>query len=411
MITSRTAILATRIFEPEAGAAAYRLAALVRALEIAGIRTTVLTTQPRERVSSTRWIRRWPVVRDREGGSRGYLKYATFDIPLFFRLLFGPRPQAIIVEPPPSTGFVTRIAAALRGVPYIYFAADVSSSAAAGVGINPLVVRVVRFIERFALRGASAVLSVSTGVSRELIALGVDPRRITLVGTGIDTRRFPAAGPVAEPGYPYFVYAGTMSEIQGAGVFLEAFGRLATQNRDVRLHLFGHGVELPALTARAAELGAEIGPGRISFGGMVPSEELTPWLRGAVASLASVRPLRGYDFAFATKALASLSCGTPVIFAGVGPLRSLVIGHLLGWSSEWDVDCVEASMREALATRMAPVERARLSGWVARHHSSAAVAQTAVDLVSDVIDSREARRVRVGARPSRAGVRGIRLEL
>lgn len=385
MNSPRTALLASRVFEPEAGAAAYRLGALVRALEVAGIRTIVLTTQPRVRVRSTRAVRRWPVARDRHGGSRGYLKYATFDIPLFFRLLFAPRVDVMIVEPPPSTGFVTRLVSMLRGIPYVYFAADVSSTAAAGVGINGVVVRLVRSIERFALRGARTVLSVSPGVTRELVRLGVAPSRISLVGTGIDTRRFPLAGPAADPGYPYFVYAGTMSEIQGAGVFVDAFERVAQRHPDVRLHLFGQGVELAALSERAAA----VGDGRISFGGMVPSEELAPWLRGSIASLASVRPRKGYDFAFATKALASLSCGTPVVFSGVGPLRSLVVGHLLGWQAEWDAGDVADAMEQAIATRVSSTERERLSGWVGRHHSIDAVTGVAVASIAAVIDSAE----------------------
>ncbi|MGV8972727.1 MAG: glycosyltransferase [Rhodoglobus sp.] len=383
MKTSRTALLATRVFEPEAGAAAYRLGALVRALEVAGIRTTVLTTQPRVPVRSTARVRRWPVARDRHGGSRGYLKYATFDIPLFFRLLFAARVDVMIVEPPPSTGFVTRIVAAMRGIPYVYFAADVSSSAAAGVGMGGPLVWLVRSIERFALRGAQAVFSVSPGVTRELVGLGVAPCRITLVGTGVDTHRFSRTGDVARPGYPYFVYAGTMSEIQGAGVFIDAFARVALRHPDARLHLFGQGVELAKLTERAAL----IGEGRVTFGGVIPSQELAPWLRGSIASLASVRPHTGYDFAFATKALAALSCGSPVIFAGVGPLRALVVSHLLGWQAEWNADDVAQAMEDAIATRISETERVRLAGWVARNHSMDTVTAVAVAAISDVIET------------------------
>ncbi|MGV8884434.1 MAG: glycosyltransferase [Microbacteriaceae bacterium] len=389
MNSLRTALLASRVFEPEAGAAAYRLGALVRALEIAGVRTTVLTTQPRVPVRSTKSVRRWPVARDRHGGSRGYLKYATFDIPLFFRLLCAARVDVMIVEPPPSTGFVTRLVSALRGIPYVYFAADISSRAAAGVGVNAFVVRVVRAIERFALRGAHTVLSVSPGVTQELIALGVEPGRIVLVGTGIDTARFPLHGAAAEPGYPYFVYAGTMSEIQGAGVFIDAFESVAQRHPQIRLHLFGQGVELAALMERA-DL---VGDGRISFGGVIPSDQLAPWLRGSIASLASVRPSTGYDFAFATKALAGLSCGAPVIFAGVGPLRALVIGHLLGWQAEWTSTDVAAAMERALATPISRMERERLSSWVSRHHSIDAVTAVAVASITDCIDAHRVERV------------------
>ncbi|HEY9497497.1 MAG TPA: glycosyltransferase, partial [Terrimesophilobacter sp.] len=96
--TSR-ALIASRVFEPEGSAAAYRLGALARSLERAGYRVTVLTTRSSVDASSTSRVRRWPVLRDKSGAVRGYLQYASFDIPLFFRLLFSPRADVVIAEP------------------------------------------------------------------------------------------------------------------------------------------------------------------------------------------------------------------------------------------------------------------------------------------------------------------------
>src|SRR5690554_401825 len=106
---NQNAILATRLYEPESAAAAYRLGNLTRALERRGWRVKVLTTKSKYEARSTRAVRRWPVLRDKSGAVRGYLQYLSFDVPLFFRLLFSRRANVVIVEPPPTTGLVTRI--------------------------------------------------------------------------------------------------------------------------------------------------------------------------------------------------------------------------------------------------------------------------------------------------------------
>src|SRR5690625_423955 len=93
-------VLATRIFTPEPAAASLRLSALVDALVEAGHRVTVLTTTTphgTEHPPGAR-VRRWPVLRDRDGYVRGYVQYLSFDIPLALRLLLTRRPDAVVVE-------------------------------------------------------------------------------------------------------------------------------------------------------------------------------------------------------------------------------------------------------------------------------------------------------------------------
>src|SRR5690554_5596093 len=151
-------VIASRIYAPEPAAASFRLAALADALASDGALVTVLTTTvpganypPATEVR----VRRWPVLRDRAGYVRGYLQYLSFDVPLLFRLLFLKRPDVVVVEPPPTTGFVVRIVCALRGLPYVYYAADVWSDAAANAAPR-VVVAFVRKLELWVLRGAAS---------------------------------------------------------------------------------------------------------------------------------------------------------------------------------------------------------------------------------------------------------------
>ena len=380
MATSeRTATIASRIYSPEGGAAAFRLAALAEALDAAGYATTILTTQLPVRVASTKTVRRFPVLRDSGGTVRGYLQYASFDIPLFFRLLVAPRATITVAEPPPTTGLVVRLASALRRTPYAYFAADVSSVAASGIGVNKGVVRILRRLESWVLRGASVVLAVSEGVRDEVLALGVEPARIVVVGTGVDTNTFRPDGDLPDPernrqSRPYLIYAGTMSEIQGASVLIEAFARVADLNPDAKLLMFGQGTEEPRLRARAAKLAGD----RIEFRGSAPGIEVARWFRGAHAALASMAPDRSYEFAHSTKALAGLACGTPVIYAGAGATSSLIRDQNLGWSVPWEVDAVADAMHEALESKPDLEDRARVANWVARNFSLRSVAESAV---------------------------------
>ncbi|GLB66897.1 glycosyltransferase [Arthrobacter mangrovi] len=380
-------LVASRIFAPEAGAAAYRLAATVKGLEEAGHTVTVLTSRAPGAARSTRGIRRWPVLRDRTGAVRGYVQYASFDIPLFFRLLAAPRFDAVLVEPPPTTGVVVRVASRLRRRPYVYFAADVSSDAAAGIGVHPLVVAVLRTVERWVLNGAAGVLSVSSGVSGAVRSLTRGRAKVAEVGTGIDTDTFTPAvsGAGAEAAVPTgskrtFVYAGTMSEIQGAGVFVDGFLKVMDRFPDAELLMYGQGVELAELAERAAPAG-----NRIRFMGVAGGSETAAALREAAAGLASVRPGRGYDFAFATKAFASLACGAPVIYAGVGPLREIVKRDNLGHSVDWDGGEVAEAMATVLESPAAPAERARLAGWVRENYSLRRVGSKAAEAVAAAV--------------------------
>ena len=343
---------------------------------------TALTTRPPRGVDPT-WsrdgvrVRRWPVLRDAAGAVRGYVQFASFDGPLFFRLLLATRrPDVVVVEPPPTTGAVVRLVCGLRRVPYVYYAADVSSTAAEGIGVPAPVVRVLRSVERWVLRGAAQVLAVSPGVAAEVQGLGVPAERVTMVGTGVDTEQFsPAVAATAAS--RTFVYAGTMSEIQGVEVFVRAFARLAREDDDVTLVMLGDGAEAPALR----EMAELLCPGRVRFEGLVSASRVADELRAARAGLASVRPSRGYDFAYATKMFVSTACGTPVVYAGVGPGRQLVVEHDLGWAADWDVDAVADAMRQALASPSSASRQVRLAEWTRANASLALVGSRAAEAV------------------------------
>ncbi|WP_420113215.1 glycosyltransferase [Pseudactinotalea sp.] len=388
----RRVCVATRIFAPEAAAAAFRLDHLVRALaETCDVEVlTVRAPEEYEPPPRVR-VRRWPVLRDGSGYVRGYLPYLSFDLPLALRLLFTRRPDVVVVEPPPTTGAVVRAVCAMRRIPYVWYAADVWSDAAASTGSSGIVVRVVRAMESWVLRGAAASLAVSDGVADRVRELGA--RDVTVVGNGVDTDVFCPEGESRSDSRT-LVYAGTASEWQGADVFVRAMPQVLEQVPDARLVYLGQGSAM----AEISRLASELPDGVVRVLGSVSPAESAAWLRGAAGALVSIVPGQGYDFAIPTKVFAALGTGTPVLYAGVGPVVEILADGDLGESVEHDVDAVAASMAVLLRrTGISSGARSRRADWVLANRSLPATAARAREVVQGV----SRRRFRRGTSASR----------
>ena len=199
-----------------------------------------------------------------------------------------------MLEPPPTTGLVGMVAAALRRVPYTFYAADVWSDATDSVeGVPTLVRGAVRWAERTVWRRAARVLTISPGVQHRLEELIGARDSLVMVGNGIDTDTFTPAGEDAGEQGPCFVYAGTVSEWQGAGVFVDAFARVRAEHPAARLLFFSEGSGRDELEARVRREGIE----GIEFRDKIPPAQVAAQLRGAVAGLSSITPGQGYEFA------------------------------------------------------------------------------------------------------------------
>jgi len=397
------AVLVSRLFAPEPAAAAFRLEALVRALSARGTDVTVLTSharpgsppaedsamQSRGRVR----VRRASVLRDSSGYVRGYVPYMSFDGPAFFRLLSVRRPDVVVVEPPPTTGVIVRIACSLRRVPYVYYAADIWSDAARSTGSPSIVAAILARLEAWAMRGARGVVAVSEGVEervRELAGPGVE---VAVVRNGIDTSVFHPPTPTDSGGSGergvgagrYFLYAGTASEWQGAEVFALALERVRERHPEVGLVYLGSG----SAWAGLHDLAERAAPGAILMQPPVGPAEAARWHRGAVGALVSIVPGLGYDFALPTKLFAASASGVPVIFAGPDATAAQVVEDGgLGIAVGHDPDAVAEAMVALLEApelsdpELLAARSARLAAWTEEHASIERVGERVAGLVA-----------------------------
>ena len=377
----RRVVIVSRIFAPEASAATGILRSWARAFRDAGALVEVVTTTPPRGMTiddpvGVR-VRRAPVLRDRHRYVRGYLSYLSFDIPLFFRLLFAPRADLYVVEPPPTTVAVVRVVAWLRRTPYVVRAADVWSDAAAMATSSKPVLRALRSVEVWALGGATRLFAAHQPLVDRLREIGINAPAIP-IGFGADTDIFRYESQSSASG-PIFDYAGTHSEWHGAGIFIDAFAALRPRHPRARLLFIGNGQERDALRERATGVGVA---DAVDFRAPIPPAELSPILAGATISLASLKPGQGYDYAFTTKVYSSLAAGCPVIFAGIGPTEQFLTSSKvpeIGVAVAYEVSAVTAAMDRAAAAPLGPEGRSRLSAWAREHYSLQAIAKRVVD--------------------------------
>ncbi|WP_194422089.1 glycosyltransferase family 4 protein [Microbacterium abyssi] len=372
-------VIASRIFAPEPSAASLRLSALAAELDERGVDVRVLTTRPPRGTATGPDlgldVRRWPVLRDRSGYVRGYLPYLSFDAPLFVRVLFGARGDVYVCEPPPTTGFFLRLACAIARRPYVYYAADIWSDAAQATGAPDLVIRTLRSLESFAIRGAQGVIVVTDGVASRVAALAPGANA-HVVGHGVDLNRFsPDGGEIANRAD--IVYVGSASEWHGAEIAVRAVIDVLRSEPKTTAAFVGQGSSWPALRAAVYEAGLSE---RIRFVATVPPEQAAAWLRGARVSLATLVPGQGYDFAVPTKLYASVAVGTPVAYAGPDPVRGVVNQNELGRGVEYDEQALADAIRELLVTDR-PEARKRLTSWAHANVSARAVARRSADAI------------------------------
>ena len=388
--------IASRVFLPEPTAASFRLGAVSKALGKRNAKVTVLTARPLGNQNSKAQaqgvsVRSAPVLRDKQGYLRGYIPYMSFDLPLFWRLLHSPHADVILVEPPPTTGVVVRMVSKLKGSPYVWYAADIWSDAAEIAGSSQVVVKVLRAMERFALRGASGIIAVSEGVAKRAQELG--GQNLEIVPNGIDTDVYqPSAKKLSElelsriglGSSPYLIYAGTASEWQGATIFADAMEAVLHTHPNAQLVYIGQGSEWEKIHTIAAKLSAKHGRTIILQLQAAEPDTVARLLVGSNGALVSIVPDTGYDFAYPTKILAALSSGIPVLYAGKGPAARDIERYSLGIAVEYTHDAVVRGMNQLLGMTMKESDRQALRNWVVANRSLESTGEQVAELLKSV---------------------------
>jgi glycosyltransferase involved in cell wall biosynthesis len=175
-----------------------------------------------------------------------------------------------------------------------------------------------------ALRGASAVVSVSEPMARLAVSLGADARRVRVIPNGVDRERFGIRDRLAcrrelglEPNGRLLVTVAHLGPRKG---HREALRALAELPPDVRLLIAGGDPAGGRCTQRLRALAGRLGVGdRLILPGPVPHEKIPLYFSAADASV-----LASYREGCPNVVLESLAAGTPVIASDVGAVRQIL---------------------------------------------------------------------------------------
>lgn len=176
---------------------------------------------------------------------------------------------------------------------------------------------------RSALRGASAVITVSGALADKARELGADTTNTHVLYNGVDGQLFkPGQREAARErlslsaGVPLVLFVGNLKDTKGCNDLLEAFPAVLSQRPDTLLVYVGEGREQAVMAARARALGCLA---NVRFAGAVAHADLPGWFHAA-----NVLCLPSHNEGVPNVVLEAMACGTPVVATHVGGIPEVL---------------------------------------------------------------------------------------
>jgi glycosyltransferase involved in cell wall biosynthesis len=385
-------VVVARHYWPLPGAATVRLQALVRAFVARGDQVSVITRgHPEESQPSGPLGERIVCIPGDTATGVGLKR--VHELVRFStgarRVIREITPDLVIADPPPTSALAS---SAHPTAARVYYIADSWSDMLreGGGRLARVLSSFVRPVEWRALRRSDIVIAVRDNLAD--LARRAGARQVIIAPYGTDLSAFRSTGPTwSDPwggDVPYFLYAGNFGVVHGATIFLEAAERLWRNGLHFGVVFMGYGSDLEAIAAFRDR--------QPHFFHLLPMQEpevAASAFRGAVAALASTRPLNVTSQTRPAKALAALACGCPVVFAGEGAFAAEIAAFELGLSTPWNSGAVATAMESLLTQHNNhPAEYATLrhsaSAYAVTNFDISRSAADLVDRIADVLDRR-----------------------
>lgn len=196
---------------------------------------------------------------------------------------------------------------------------------------------------RAAGSAAAGMLAVSAAMRDAMAAIGIDPAKVRVHYTGIDTRRFcpgDAAAARAALGFgdgPLLATVGALIPRKGQALVLSALPALP----GVTYALAGAGDSESDYRALASRLGVA---DRVRFLGPVANADLPQLYRAA-----DVVVMPSASEGLANAWVEALACGTPIVISDAGGAAELISSPLAGAIVERTPDAIAHAVRPILA--------------------------------------------------------------
>jgi len=255
--------------------------------------------------------------------------------------------------------------------------------------------QVSSWAERTAVLAADAVIAVSAGMARDVVASypELDPARVHVVHNGIDTTEYaPVAATDAlerhevDPTVPYALFVGRITRQKGLAHLLRGARSLPGQ-----LVLCAGAPDTAEIAAETQDLVAELQamrPGVVWIRHMLPKADIAQLLSHATVFVCPsvYEPLGIVN-------LEAMACGTAVVASDVGGIPEVVddgrTGRLVHYSRT-DIPAFEAGLASRLSELLDQPERAHRMGQAGRDRAVAefgwdAVARRTLEVYQSVL--------------------------
>ena len=272
------------------------------------------------------------------------------------------RPDAIHVRLAQPTVPVALALRRLSTVPVVVEVTGPIAEEARLYGVSERKVALIRSISERAMQAAAAVVAVTDGIKRQLVAeYGVAEQAVHVVGNGVNTEVFrprPTAEARARLGLqgrgPIVGFVGNLHRWQGTEFLIEAAPAILSSVSDAEIHLVGDGVTRESLERSASRLGIR---DRVRFHGQVPYDDVPDFIAACDVLVAPLlakptgdsgySPLKLYEY---------LSSGRPVVASRLDGLEVVEREGLGRLVPPADADALARAVVELLADDQARVE-------------------------------------------------------
>lgn len=217
--------------------------------------------------------------------------------------------------------------------------------------------RLSRALETYALKHADAVTTICEGLRADIVARGIDPRKITVIPNAVDVERFALGREPDEAlrrqlgldGAVVLGFIGSFYAYEGLALLLEAMPKILSIDARVRLVFVGGGPQEVSLKQIAARLALE---DKVRFAGRVPHEDV-PRYYDLIDVLVYPRlPMRLTELVTPLKPLEAMAQGRLLAASDVGGHRELIRNDETGvLFKAGDVDALASRVLELLSDR------------------------------------------------------------
>jgi len=236
-----------------------------------------------------------------------------------------------LTAPPALQHVIPALAAQLRGIPFVYEVRDPWTQYMQDLGLHPMGVRALKYLDRFVELRAREVLATAPSTATALLA---EPRlrgRVHLAPTSVDVDAYADSPPATEaraalklPERFTVMFTGSHGILQSLETIVDA--ALLLRGEPVEFVFVGDGGAKADTVARTKALGLD----NVRFIDPQPKSMMPLWVAASDVGVATLRPLPSLGSTYPRKLFDFMAGGRPVIAALHGDAAALVRSHDTG---------------------------------------------------------------------------------